>query len=412
MERVKGTRDWYPEDKAKQNYIFNVWTSVAKSFGYKEVEGPILESEELYKQSGEEIPEQTYQLTDKSGRKLVLRPELTPTIARMIQQKKELKKPIKWFSIPRCFRYESPQSGRLREFYQFNLDCLGFSNMKADAEIIATAIEIMKKFNLSKKDFYIRISNRKIISSFLKNINLSYQQEVSRLIDKKDKLSLNDFKSALKECNVNELQIKQILKFLDISSVDEIKKYVNDEQGSKGVEELSSLFYYLKKYNLSSYCKIDLSIMRGFDYYTSTIFEVFDSSKEFRAIAGGGRYDVAGIPGIGYGMGDVVLELFLAKKKKLKQQEEKSKVYIITLDESSLKASYEIASKLREFTTVEADIMDKNLTKQLTYANEIGSEYSIIIGKDELNKKKFKLKEMKTGKEQLLTEEQIIKKFV
>lgn len=409
MDKVKGTRDFYPEDMEVQNYIFSVWKNVAISFGYKEVEGPILETEEIYRKSGEEIPQQTYSLIDKSGRKLVLRPELTPTLARMIQERKDLSKPIKWFSIPRCFRYEAPQMGRSREFFQFNIDCLGSESMLADAEIILTSIQIMKNFKLSNKDFYIRISNRKVAESFLVSLGIKNIKEVSRLIDKKDKLSQETFFLSLRNCGLEKEQVTKLYKFLEVKDITQLNEFITDDLGKKGAEELASLFDYLKKFNALKYCKLDLSIMRGFDYYTSTIFEVFDANGTYRALAGGGRYDnLAGIPGIGYGMGDITLQLFLKEKNKLKIDKRK-KVYIIYIGEKALIQGVKVAEKLRESIIVEMDIMNKGLSKQLSYADQIKADYVILIGTDELAKKKLRLRDMKTGKEQLLSLEQVCK---
>src|SRR3989344_3022473 len=173
IQKYKGTRDFYPEDQRIQNYIFNIWKSVALKYGYEEIDGPLLEPLELFTaKSGEEIKEQLYLLKDKSNRQLALRPEITPTIARMIAQNKSIAKPIRWFSIPRCFRYENPQLGRLREFFQFNLDLLGSESMKADAEVIATLVKIMQSFNCNKGDFVVRISNRKIMNDLLNSIKI------------------------------------------------------------------------------------------------------------------------------------------------------------------------------------------------------------------------------------------------
>lgn len=284
--------------------------------------------------------------------------------------------------------------------------------MKADAEIIATAIEIMKSFNLTKKDFYIRISNRKIIQSYLKNLGITKIQDVSRLIDKREKLSQEDFNSSLKEIGINKEQINKVNYIFRISKIDEVKKYINDLSGNQGIEELESLFKYLNQYGLSSFCKLDLSIIRGFDYYTSTVFEVFDSTNEFRAIAGGGRYDdLAGIPGVGYAMGDVVLELLLEKKGKLKSLGDKPDIYIIYTEEKTMKKALFLTSKLRLLKNVELDVMNKNFSKQIKYANDIKSDYLIVIGPDEIKSKKYKLKNMKTGKSGTYSEESLLKFF-
>jgi len=407
IQPVKGTKDFYPEEKALQNYIFNIWRSISLQYGFEEVDTPVLEPTEIYKKSGEEIPEQTYQLQDKSGRKLVLRPELTPTIARMITQRKDLSKPIKWFSLPRCFRYEAPQAGRAREFNQFNIDCLGSESMLMDAEIIATSIEIMKAFGLTSKDFYVRISNRKLLQSFLISLGGVNVKNISRLIDKKDKIGEETFILSLKDLNLSQDKIKYLLSFLKIKNIEDLKPYLPDLIGKQGLNEISQLFSYLKQFNLLQYCKLDLSITRGIDYYTSTVFEVFDAEGEFRAIAGGGRYDdLAGIPGVGYAMGDIVLGLFLKKKNKLVIKKE-SKIYIIYIGNKALKTAFLIAEKLRKSNIVEMDVMDKGLGKQLAYANQNDFSFAVIIGEDEIKKGKYKLKDMKTGKEKLLTINQL-----
>ena len=410
QDKTKGTRDFYPEEMEIENYILDTWKKVAKSYGYKEIEGPILESAEIYKKSGQEIPEQTYQLQDKSGRQLVLRPEMTPTIARMILSRKDLSKPIKWFCTPRCFRYESPQLGRQREFYQLNLDCLGSNDMQADAEIIATLIDIMKAFGLTEKDFYIRISNRKVLQSLIQSIGFPNQQEVLRLVDKKDKLTEETFLFSLKELGLSKDQIERLLSFLNISQIDKIQMYCKDLVGKQGYEELSSLLNCLEKMNLTKYIKIDLTIMRGFDYYTSTIFELFDTEKKFRALAGGGRYDdLAGIPGVGYGFGDVVLELFLEEKGKLEKirKEKQKAIYILYIDETYYPEAFRLAHDLRDIIPIDMNVMKKSVSKQFEYCNQQGYPYTIILGEDEIKKKKFKLKDMKTGKESLKTKEQL-----
>lgn len=399
---MKGFKDYYPKEKRIQNYIFQVWKKVAERYGYSEVDGPILEPVEIYTKSGQEIPEQMYTLIDKSGRKLALRPEFTPTIARMINS--SIPKPIKWYSISRCLRYERPQFGREREFFQFNLDFLGTNSMKADAEVILTAIRIMQEFNLTKKDFFIRISNRKLINDLLLNLEIDEKnfKEIYRLIDKKCKISEKDFKLTLKDKGLTPEQIKNLLNLFEIKSLDKI------EVNSKGLDELKELFSYLKELNVLDYCKLDLSIMRGFDYYTSTVFEVFDKSQKYRAIAGGGRYDelAENCPGVGYGMGDIILELFLKEKKKLPEIKP-SLIYIIPIN--TLKQSLKIAESLRKNgINVSIDLLEKGISKNLDYANRENIPYVLIIGNQELKSKKIKLKNMKTGKESLFTLSQLI----
>ena len=384
--------DLYPEEKRIQNYLFNIFKTISLKYGYEEIEPPILESADIYKKSGQEIPQQMYTFKDKSSRLLALRPETTPSIARMIQNK-SLQLPIKWFSISRCFRYEREQTGRAREFDQFNLDIIGSSSMQADAETIKTLIEILKALKLTKKDFFIRISNRKLIEDLLKSINIKNIKEVSRIIDKKDKLSEKDFKLALKDLKLSNQQILQLQKILKISSLNKIKIQ------SQGLQELKELFSYLKSYKIQDYCRLDLSIMRGFDYYTSTVFEAFDSKKQFRAIAGGGRYDnLASFPGVGYGLGDKILTLVLESKNKLPSLKKQIDYYIAPVSKSIIPKAIQIAEKLRKNYTVEIDLLNRNLTKQIKYASSI-TQNLIIVGEKDLKNKKITLRNLKTGKE-------------
>lgn len=410
VQGLKGTRDFYPKEMNELNLIFNVWKSSARKFNYKEFDGPMLEPAELWTlKSGSEIPEQMYCFEDKGGKKIAVRPELTPTLARMVAAKqKELQKPIKWFSIARCWRYEAPQSGRLREFFQLNVDCLGTESMMADAEVIATAVEIMKSFGCTENDFYVRLNNRKLIASMILGAGVPKEklQETSRIIDKKDKLSEQDFMLALKEQNVKQETIDNILVMLK-STIAYIKEDKLDESGKKGYRELMELIGYLNAYGIFKYCKIDFTIMRGFDYYTSTVFEVFDKSGEFRAIAGGGRYDdlvkdFGGekCPGVGYGMGDVVLGLFLKKLNKMPGAKQEVDYYVAPVNEAVVKQAVEVANKLRKKADVEIDITGKNLKKQFDYANSINAKKIVIVGEKDLKEGKVTIRDMKSGNEE------------
>ncbi|MBS3107316.1 histidine--tRNA ligase [Candidatus Woesearchaeota archaeon] len=410
IQPLKGTRDFYPKDMAKLNYIFKIWRKVAERYGYQEFDGPMLEPIDLWTaKSGSEIPEQMYRFTDKGNREVAIRPELTPTLARMVaQSQKELSKPIKWYSIPRCWRYESPQSGRLREFFQFNLDALGVESMKADAEVIATAIDIMLELGCTDNDFYVRISNRKLMLSILLSLGIKEEgiSNVCRVIDKIDKVSEDDFKSMLKEASLTDKQIKALTKILEADNLKDLEKLKLDEEGKGALKQTAELFKFLEAYGFKKYYRLDLSIMRGLDYYTSTVFEVFDKTKEFRAIAGGGRYDdlvnVFGgerCPGIGYGMGDVVLGLFLNKLNKLPDFGKEVDFYIAAVKEEQADTAMNLAQKLRKKYTVETDIMERKLMKQFEYADKIKAKKVIVIGEKELKEKKVVLKDMVSGKE-------------
>lgn len=294
-EPYKGVRDFYPEDMAIQNYIFDTWKKVAKSFGYVEYTASILEPAELYrsKTSEEIVNEQTFSFTDRGDREVVLRPEMTPTLARMVAGKrKSLKFPLRWFSIPNVFRYEKPQRGRKREHWQLNCDLLGIVGVEAEVEIISLAHKIMKEFGAKDEDFEIRVNSREIIENHLRNQGVDIHKigDVRRLLDKRDKI--DDF-----ENRVYEIVGKKI--DLEMQPDEKIKEII-EKSNFKNI-------------------KFDQSITRGFDYYTGMVFEVFDTHPDNRrSLFGGGRYDnllelfgVEPVPTVGFGMGDVTIRDFL-----------------------------------------------------------------------------------------------------
>ncbi len=398
MNAYKGTREFYPKEKSILNYIFNKWRSIALKYGFSEIECPIIEPLELFtKKSGKEIESQLYSFEDKAGRKIALRPEITPSIARMIVSNKSLQKPIKWFSIPECFRYEKEQAGRSRSFYQLNMDIIGSTSLLADAEIIAASIKILESFGLNK-DFFVRISNRKLMKELLYSIGI--KEDVFKIIDKKSKVSNEDFKKELKKLKLTDKQIKDLDSLLKISKIEDLKEYNVD------TSEMRKLFVYLKEFNVLEYCKLDLTIVRGLDYYTGTVFEVFDKEMKYRAIAGGGRYDnlvdVMGgekCPGMGFGMGDVILSLLLKEKKLIPELNKEIDYFVAVVEESSVEYAIKVAEKLREKYNVEMEINLRKLSKQLNYANSIKAKKVVIIGSREEENKEATIKEMKTGKE-------------
>ncbi len=382
IQNLPGTRDFYPKDMRLQNYIFKAWRTAAEKYGYEEVDAPMLEPAELWKSKGE-LSEQMYSFTDKGDREVAIRPEFTPSLARMTAQKqKEMAKPLRWYGIIRCWRYERPQTGRLREFFQFNIDCLGQESMKADAEIIAVTAEVLKQLNISPKEAYIRISNRKVLKELLNEVGIEDAQSAMKLLDRKDKMQEKEFELMLKETyNLTEEQIFGIKDIFNITRIEDLGKLELNKDARAAVQELKELFTYLKMYGIEEYCEIDLSIIRGLDYYTSTVFEVFDRSKKFRAIAGGGRYadlvsDFGGekCPGVGIGMGDVVLQKFIEANGKLPDLKKEVEYYVAPVSENMTEKAIEIAQKLRRKANVEMDMTGRPLKKQMDYANSIGAK--------------------------------------
>lgn len=410
IQNLTGTRDFYPKNMRILNYIFSVWRKAAEKYGYEEVDAPMLEPAELWRaKSGGELPEQMYNFKDKGDREVAIRPEFTPSLARMVAQKqKELPKPLRWYSMPRCWRYERPQSGRLREFFQFNIDCLGTDSMKADAEIIAVTVDVLKQLGLTPREAYVRISNRKLLNELLKEIEIDPEQ-ASKLIDKKDKITENEFEGLLKEEGLTDEQIFGLKDILNITDLRGLEKQRLSAEGKAALCELKELFSYLKMYGVEEFCEIDLSIIRGLDYYTKTVFEVFDRQKKFRAIAGGGRYDdlVADFggercPGVGLGMGDVVLAKFLEEKNKLPNINKKVEYYVAPISESVMEKAMELAQKLRRKFNVEMDITGRALAKQMDYANSAGAKKVLIVGEKDLKNGQVTVKDMATGKDEKL----------
>lgn len=405
IQKYKGVRDFYPEEQLIQNYIYDTWKAVAKKSGYNEIDTSIIEPLELFTaKSGEEIKSQLYNFTDKGGREITLRPETTPSVARLVVAKqRELRLPIKWFSVSTCFRYEAPQAGRLRNFIQFNADCLGLEKPMADAENIALATNILRGFGLNKDDFFIRLSQRKLINSIFENLKINKGQEVFRLIDKKQKMSNDDFIKGLSDIGLDKNQIEKIGLLFTISSIENLEKS-GLEYDDEPFDNIKQIIEYLNDFGLGEFVKLDLSIVRGFDYYTGAVFELYDKKQEFRALAGGGRYDdLVGVfdgercPGIGFGMGDVVLGLLLEKRGLLSELKLEVDYFVGFMGENSNYAA-KVAGKLREAgNSVEVELSGRNLKKQMTYANNINAKNLIIIGDDEVSSSVLNVKNMATG---------------
>lgn len=309
IETVKGFRDFFPEECALRNYIFDTWRAVARRYGFMEYEGPILESTDLFrKKSGDEITSQLFCFIDKGERDVSLRPEVTPSLARMATaRQRDFKKPIKWFQIGSCFRYEAPQEGRTREFIQFNADILGDASPAADAELIAMAIDTMREFGVSAEDFAIRLSNREIWNTFLAEHNIAAEHTTTflQIIDKIERARPEDTEKKLSGIG---LTLEQVRTFMAAADEDH--------------PAFAALRENLTARGLWQHIRIDATIVRGLAYYTGTVFEVFDLKHGLRAVAGGGRYDKlcavmsdgkVDMPAAGFAMGDVVLGILLKK---------------------------------------------------------------------------------------------------
>lgn len=414
FQKVKGTRDFYPEEMAFQNWLFGKARQVSKRFGYEEYEGPILEPLELYAaKSGEElVKKQTFSLKDRGGRRLALRPEMTPTLARMVAQKQEeLPKPIRWFAIGPRFRYEQPQKGRTREFYQWDVDLIGSSSPEADAEVIAIAATFLKELGFSPAQVKIKVNDRALMEQKLSLIGIRKGKilEIFSAIDKKDKMEISEWEAWLTKIGLTDLQAK------------DLKGILKDKDFGGESENLTRIFSTLKDMGVAEYVEFNPGVVRGLDYYTGVVFEAQDTSGEFRSILGGGRYDnlvevIGGkpLPGVGFACGDAVLEEFLKKYKKIPDLPVcPTRVLVTVFDEAFFRKSIEVASLLRGKginTEAYPDARDR-LDKQLKYADQKGIPYAVIIGPEEEAKGVATVKNMKKKTQEEVPLKELIKYF-
>lgn len=415
FQNPKGTVDFFPEERAVQKKIFETLSDVVMSYGYKEVEPPILESLKLLEaKQGEEIKKQIFTMEQKGDEQLALRAEFTPSFARMfIDKQKVLQKPVKWFSANRVWRYERPQAGRLREFFQFNVECFGTDKPEADAEIIYLLIDLFKSVGLTDKDFYIRLNNRKLLQGMLIDIaGESKLFDVMRIIDKRDKISEEDFGKELESVGLEEDQVMKINSLLE-TEFDDLAPI--NEEAKKGYEELKSVISFLG--DRKKFVKVDLSTARGLAYYTGTVFEAFDTNKKFRALAGGGRYDkmielFGGEPtaAVGFGLGYSTIMLLLEDKKIMPKIDLSPDYFIASVNDEMRIKSFDLAKKIRKTgKKVEIDIMGRKLAKQFQYADGIKAKKVIILGPDEFANGKVKVKDMVEGKEKEMDIEKLYK---
>jgi len=421
----KGTRDFYPKEMKIRNWFFGKIKDILEKFTYEEYSGPTLEPLELYvAKSGNELAnEQTYNFVDRGGRKLAIRPEMTPTVARMVAGKiGELTMPLRWFSIPNLYRYERPQRGRLREHWQVNVDMFGCKTIEADLEILSVAVALLNNFGADEKMFKIKVNNRRFFNDVLKSqlqLNTDDILKVSKAIDRKNKVPKEVYEEYLKEIGLNNEKI-ELLNSLFKMKVEEIVKLCPDSEGSK---ELGDLFELISNSELKDYCEFDFSIIRGLDYYTGTVFEVFDESPENnRAMFGGGRYDNlidlfinnANVSGIGFGFGDVTLENFLRTHNLIPEiLNEKDKVLITRFPEIPYIEYVKLAKKLRDAGIATSIYMeDKKLTKQIEYANKEGYTFIVVVGQTEMDSNQVVIKNINTRESSTVARKDFAKFFV
>lgn len=423
IQSVKGTRDFYPPVMAIRNLILDGWKAASLRNGFEEYDGPIFEYLKMYQvKSGDEIVEQLFNFTDRGGRHLAIRPEITPTLARMVnKQINALPRPIKWFSMPRLCRAERPQKGRLREFFQWNVDIIGTESILADAEVIYCTIDYLRSLGLGPGDIRAKVSSRKLLAAFLVDIGIAAGdlESLYPILDKKPKLPEDAFVEMLQKAVGDDSKAETIKKFMELTDISEISGLFNpSDESAAAVQELSDLMEILGHMSVGDYCVFDPCIVRGLAYYTGIVFEVHDAANSLRAVAGGGRYDnLLGdfggpkVSGTGMGMGDCVLEILLREKGLLDGDLPTKNLdyFIACLDQDLHPAALELAAQLRH-AGFAADFSYKavGLKKQLKQASAANSAKCVIVGEEYREKSLFVVKDMKTSDQQLMTKEQII----
>jgi len=404
-QAVKGTRDFFPEQMEQRRKVFDLLRQNAIRYGFKEVESPAFESLKLLTaKSGEEVKSQIFVMEKRSNEEIGMRFDITVPLTRMfIEKQKEITKPVKWFYITRMWRYEAPQKGRLREFYQFGVESFGSNKIQADAEVVALAIDNLVCLGLSEKDIVVKINNRDIIQGFLENIGVKKIEDTLRIFDKKNKITKDEFEEELSY--LSKEQISKINDFLSAESLDEVKDMLNDK-GKESADKLGEIISLLDTMGKGKFIQYCPEIARGLAYYTGTVFEVFDRRGKFRAILGGGRYDNMieqfggqSCPATGFAMGDVVLELFLREKGLWKEESDGVDYYIAPVNKDYVEKAMEIADGLRKKYSVDIDLMNRKLGKQFSYADGIKAKKVIVVG-DETKEGKVKVKDMNSGKEE------------
>jgi histidyl-tRNA synthetase len=445
LQTPKGTRDFYPEDMRVQNHLFDTWRRACLDFGFEEYEGPTFEHLELFtEKSGQEIVTQLYNFKDKGDRDIALRPEMTPTLARMVNQKgSSLRLPIRWFSIPRLFRYERAQRGRLREFFQLNMDIIGCDTIAGEVDLLSAIIEMLKAFGLGSKDFSIQVSSRRLLSEFLdrQGVAADKKPSVYAALDKRAKIGEAEFRNLLQKEGLSTASIDAIEAFFQCKGLDELKAYFPEDAKSdeaavtvdaaaagngaapkapkSGLWELQKLFAYMNDLGYGEYLNLDLSVVRGLAYYTGIVFEVYDKGIGMRAVAGGGRYDnllasLGGnsLSGVGFGMGDVVLADLLREKSLMPSGREPLDYFLVDVapDDTKLPkpALMALAQKLRaKGRRVGYSLAGEKMKKQMSQANDQNAARVLFFGSDKGSEGCYEVKDLKTGEQKIAAFEEL-----
>jgi len=409
-DRIKGFRDFYPAEMAARREAIDTVESVARGYGFREIGTPALEPAEMYAdKSGEEILEELYAFEDRGGREVALTPELTPTVARMVVARQQaLTKPIKWFSTRPFWRYEEPQQGRFREFYQTNVDIFGSSEPTADAEVLAVAADALTGLGLDTTDFEFRVSHRDILGGLLASFEGGVDTRAAiRAVDKREKVEDEEYVELLTDAGLSPGQVEQFDELLATpeGELDDLVAFAGTDRVRDAVGNLQAVLDAAADFGVREYCTLSLTTARGLDYYTGVVFECFDSTGEVsRSVFGGGRYDdlIEGFggqptPAVGFAPGYATLSLLCQRAGVWPEERLTTDYYVLQVGETRETAA-RIARELREGGhVVESDVSGRSFGAQLDYADSINAETVVIVGERDLAEGQVTLKEMASG---------------
>ena len=411
--RLPGFRDFIPEEFAFREHILDAWRRVSRRYGFSEYDGPPLEPLGLYiEKSGEEIVGQLYNFQDKGEREVSLRPEMTPSLARILaEHSRSLAKPIRWFSVPQLFRYERQQRGRLREHFQWNVDVVGEESVAADVEVLAVGLDGLRELGLGHDDILARVSDRRLLTAVLSAFGVREDQLAAAfaIVDKLDRAkpdrSLERFQT---EAGLSDHNARATLELFQEGTLEGIASRLGDREGvAPELAHIEAYFSQLEAMGLGSYLEFDLRIVRGLAYYTGIVFELFDRKGELRAICGGGRYDrllelVGGdpLPAVGFGMGDVVLGELIRERGLMAEAPPEMDYYIVIIGEEHRELALSIAHANRDRgSSVLYGLREQSVRKQFTAAGNAGARDVIVLGPDEVARGRAVVRNMASGEE-------------
>lgn len=420
LESLKGTYDRYPDEWATWKYLIETVGETAKEFGFREISPPSIERQELWTEKEEDsVTDEMYAFTDKGDNEITLVPEQTPTRARLIQKRKDLKTPVKWYKTSKRYRYEDVTKGRDREFLQGDFDIFGIESVEADAEVIAAAATIFKKLDLDNRVEFL-INDRELLESILEAHGIERTEEAMKVIDDKEKMNREEFLEDLEDRGLDRDEAEQVDELTDISgpileNIEELREKAPEEV-QESVDRMESLGEALESYGVADMCKFDLSIVRGLAYYTGLVFEAFDSEGELRALFGGGRYDeLVGtfgsreVPAVGFAFGYSTTIELLKKEDRYPLSEVETDVYVLTVSESVRDVALDYATALRqEGLSVETDLASRGFGSQLGYADDINAKRVLIVGERDLENDEVTMKHMDSGEEENLNRDEVL----